>query len=76
MMPDAAPLANQIAFSFMSETQLTGISGAPQTYPNDTASEAQARAMIVPIICVMAAAGTVLLALFATKASEPFLLTV
>ena len=76
MMPDAAPLANQIAFPFMSETQLTGIPGAPQTFPNDTASEAQARAMIVPIICVMAAAGTVLLALFATKASEPFLLTV
>ena len=79
MMPEAASAANQIAFSFMSETQLAGLS-ASQKFPNavagDVTGEVEARASIVPVICVMAAAGTVLLALFATQASEPLLLTV
>ncbi len=76
MMPDASPVPNQIAFGFMSETHFAGTAGANPAFTNDVASEAQARATVVPMICVMAAAGTVLLALFATKAPEPLLLTI
>ncbi|MEQ1578668.1 MAG: response regulator [Hyphomicrobium sp.] len=59
----------------MSETQLAAMSGSQQTYSDDISGEAQARATLVPVISVLAAAGTVLLALFATQASEPLLLT-
>jgi two-component system, cell cycle sensor histidine kinase and response regulator CckA len=75
MTPDAAAAPNQIAFGFMSEPNAAGLSGTQNSYNLDVAGEAEARASIVPVICVMAGAGTVLLALVATQASEPFLLT-
>jgi len=74
-VPDAAGPTNQIAFGFMSDPSAAGATGNPDIFPADAASEAAERASIVPVICVMAAAGTVVLALAATQASEPFLLT-
>ncbi len=74
-VPDAAASSNQIAFGFMSDPNAAGLSGTSNSYNLDAAGEAAERASIVPVICVMAAAGTVLLAIVATQASEPFLLT-
>ncbi len=74
-VPNAAAASNQIAFGFMTEHATSGASASPQSFQIDVAGEAEARASIVPVICVVAAAGTVLLALVATQASEPFLLT-
>ena len=75
-MLDAVSVSNQIAFPFMSDTQLAGLSGAPQSYADSLAGEAEARTSILPLISVLAAAGTVLLAAVATQASEPFLITI
>ena len=75
-MQDAGCVSNQIPFPFMSDSQLAGLPGAPQSYSEDLAGEADVRASIVPLLSVLAAAGTVLLAIVATQASEPFLVTI
>ncbi len=72
-----APSAtNQIAFAFMSESDVFPLNEAGGAHSGESASEAGGASGLWPVVSVAAAGGTVLLALVASAGGQPLLLTI
>ena len=71
---EASSTPNQIAFAFMSESEALEHQGETSV-AGDAMAEAAGGSGLVPVVSVVAAAGTVVLALVSSGAGEPLLLT-
>ncbi len=72
-LPNGVTSPNQIVFEFMKDTSHLTLLG-PEPISFDAATQAK-HARYLPVVSVVAATGTVILALVASRAAEPLLLT-